>query len=120
MKLLVDMNLSPGWAGYLTRNGIEAEHWSSIGSPNASDSEIMAYAKAHDYAVLTNDLDFGFILAITQNKKPSVVQIRTGILGLNIIGDTVMNAIRRLADEIENGALVTIDQRKIRVTLLPL
>jgi len=24
MKILVDMNLSPGWAGFLTGNGIES------------------------------------------------------------------------------------------------
>jgi len=48
MKILVDINLSPGWAGFLTGNGIEAVHWLSIGSPNAPDSEIMIYAKAFD------------------------------------------------------------------------
>jgi len=43
MKILVDMNLSPGWAGFLNGNGIEAVHWSFIGSPDAPDSEIMTY-----------------------------------------------------------------------------
>jgi predicted nuclease of predicted toxin-antitoxin system len=28
MKILVDMNLSTKWAGFLTGNGIEAAHWS--------------------------------------------------------------------------------------------
>ena len=80
----------------------------------------MMYAKVHDFTVLTNDLDFGFILAITQGKKPSVIQMRTGALGHNRIGDIIMSAIKLLSVEIEKGALVTIDQHKIRVTLLPL
>ena len=120
MKILVDMNLSPLWAGFLTGKGIEAVHWSSIGSPDTPDSEIMAYAKAHDFTVLTNDLDFGYILAITRNKKPSVIQIRTGALGYDRIGVVVLRAIKLLAADIDNGALVTIDPRKIRITLLPL
>jgi predicted nuclease of predicted toxin-antitoxin system len=70
MKILVDMNLSPGWAGFLTGNGIEAVHWSFIGSPDAPDSEIITYAKTFGFTVLTNDLDFGYILALTQDKKP--------------------------------------------------
>ena len=120
MKIIVDMNLSPKWAGFLTENGIEAEHWSYIGSPDDSDTEIFDYAKAHDYTIFTNDLDFGFILAITHGKKPSVIQMRTGVLGANRVGSIVVNAIKMLAADIENGALVTIDQRKTRVTLLPL
>jgi predicted nuclease of predicted toxin-antitoxin system len=120
MKIIVDMNLSPGWAGFLTVNGIEAVHWSFIGSPNAPDSEIMTYAKANDFTIMTSDLDFGYILAITQGKKPSVIQIRTGVLGHDRIGAVVLSAIKRLATDIDKGVLVTIDPRKTRVTLLPL
>ncbi len=77
MKLLVDMNLSPRWVDLLTRSHLEAVHWSSVGSPQALDQEIMTYAAKHDYVVLTNDLDFGAILAVTHGEKPSVVQIRS-------------------------------------------
>jgi predicted nuclease of predicted toxin-antitoxin system len=31
--------------------------WSSIGSPDAPDTGIMAYAQARGFVVLTNDLD---------------------------------------------------------------
>ena len=120
MKVIVDMNLSPGWAGFLTGNGIEAIHWSSIGSPDAPDSEIMIYAKTYDFTILTNDLDFGYILAITHGKKPSVIQIRKGALGYDRIGNVVLNAIKQLSSDIDKGALVTIDPLKTRVTMLPL
>jgi predicted nuclease of predicted toxin-antitoxin system len=120
MKILVDMNLSPRWADFLAGNGIEAVHWSSIGSPDAPDTGIMAYAQAHDFAVLTNDLDFGFILAISHSKKPSIVQIRTGALGPGRIGGRVVSALKTLSADIEEGALVTIDPRKVRVHLLPI
>jgi predicted nuclease of predicted toxin-antitoxin system len=120
MKILVDMNLSPSWAGFLTENGIEAVHWSSVGSSDASDTEIITYAKIHDFTVLTNDLDFGFILAITHGKKPSVIQTRTGALGPNKIGEIVIKTINLLSTDIDQGALVTIHPHKTRVTLLPL
>jgi predicted nuclease of predicted toxin-antitoxin system len=74
----------------------------------------------HDFTVLTNDLDFGFILAVTRSKKPSVIQTRTGALGPDRIGEIVIKAISLLATDIVQGALVTIDQHKTRVTLLPL
>jgi predicted nuclease of predicted toxin-antitoxin system len=81
MKILVDMNLSPRWTDFLAGNGIESVHWSSIGSPDAPDTTIMSYAQTHGFVVLTSDLDFGFILAISHSNKPSVIQIRTGALG---------------------------------------
>ena len=120
MKILVDMNLSPKWTDYLIGNGIETLHWSSIGSSDAPDTEIIAYAEIHNFTILTNDLDFGFILAITRNKKPSIVQIRSGILDYDRIGSIVVSAINVLAADIEKGALVTIDTHKTRVSLLPL
>jgi len=120
MKILVDMNLSPLWADFLTGYDIEAVHWSSIGPPDAPDTKIFAYAKAHDFTVLTNDLDFGFILAITHGNKPSVIQIRAGALGPDKIGGSVLGAIRQLTADIEKGALVTIDLNKIRLRILPL
>ncbi|MDR0882530.1 MAG: DUF5615 family PIN-like protein [Candidatus Adiutrix sp.] len=58
MKVLLDMNLSPRWADSLNEAGFETVHWSSLGAANASDSEIMDFAKARDYdgALITVDL----------------------------------------------------------------
>lgn len=92
MKLLVDMNLSPRWAVLLVDAGIEAAHGSTLGAKNAPDSEIMAYASANDYVVLTHDLDFSAILAATHGEKPSVVQIRTEDVSPDAIGKPVIAA----------------------------
>lgn len=105
MKLIVDMNLSPRWCSVLEDAGIEAAHWSTLGVYNASDPQIMAYAKAHDYVVLTHDLDFGAILAATHGEKPSVVQIRADDVDPSVIS---------------GGALVTVDPRRTRLRVLPL
>lgn len=120
MKLLVDMNLSPRWIGVLSDAGIEAAHWSSLGANNAPDSEIMAYANTHNYVVLTHDLDFGTILAATQGKKPSVVQVRAEDVSPKVIGVQVIAALRQMANELEDGALLTVDVNRTRLRLLPL
>ena len=120
MKLLVDMNLSPRWVRVLTEAGFEAIHWSKLGLAAAPDHEIMAHAEEHGYVVFTNDLDFGAILAETQAERPSVVQVRVGILRPNVIGTQVVEMLRRLGDELEQGAFVSIDPKKTRVRVLPL
>jgi predicted nuclease of predicted toxin-antitoxin system len=120
MKLLVDMNLSPRWVGVLIDTGIEAAHWSTLGAKNAPDSEIMAYANANNYVVLTHDLDFGAILAANHGKKPSVVQIRADDISPDVIGKQVITALRQMTSELEEGALLTIDSNRTRLRVLPL
>ena len=119
MKLLIDMNLSPRWAILLGKAGYEAEHWSVLGAPDASDASIMTFARTNGLVVLTHDLDFGAILAATQDDRPSVVQIRADDVSPDAIGEVVINALRRMADELEAGALLTIDPARLRLRLLP-
>jgi predicted nuclease of predicted toxin-antitoxin system len=59
MKLLVDVSLSPQWIEFLNGNGLDALHWSAIGSCAATDSEIFDYATENSMVVFTHDLDFG-------------------------------------------------------------
>jgi len=120
MKLLLDMNLSPRWIGVLADAGISAAHWSLLGAKNAPDPEIMAYARANDYIVVTHDLDFSAILAATHGEKPSVVQIRAEDVSPGAIGKQVIAALRQMATELEDGALLTIDPNRTRLRLLPL
>lgn len=120
VKLLVDMNLSPRWVGMLSEAGIEAAHWSNLGAHNAPDSEIMAFAAANNYLVLTHDLDFSAILAATQGEKPSVVQIRAEDVSPDVISKQVIVALRQMATELEDGALLTIEPNRTRLRVLPL
>ena len=114
------MILSPRWVGLLTEAGIEAAHWSSLGPANAPAPEIMAFAKANGYVVLTHDLDFGAILAATQGDKPSVVQIRAGDVSPGAIGGPVINALRQMITELDAGVLLTVDPNRTRLRVLPL
>jgi predicted nuclease of predicted toxin-antitoxin system len=63
------MNLSPRWVSFLTEAGWETVHWSTVGRFDAPDYELMSYASAHDYVVLTHDLDFSAILAATTEEN---------------------------------------------------
>ena len=120
MKLLIDMNLSPKWVSVLKEAGFEAAHWSSIGRPDAPDYEILAYAKSNRYVVFTHDLDFGTILAATKADCPSVIQIRTQDVTPEYLGPLVVSALHQFEKYLEDGAIVTIDQKKLRARILPL
>lgn len=120
MKVVIDMNLSPRWQDILGQAGIQAEHWSRIGAATAPDMEIMRYAAEHDLVVITHDLDFGAILAATGGGKPSVVQLRSDDTSPETAGRAVISALRQCSDDLDQGALVTVDVARLRITLLPL
>jgi predicted nuclease of predicted toxin-antitoxin system len=120
MKVLVDMNLSPGWVTFLTKAGFEAVHWSDVGESNAADGELMQWAVERDYVVLTADLDFGAILAATQSGRPSVVQLRSDILTPRAIGGAVVTAMQQARQELLDGALISVDPARARLRILPL
>jgi predicted nuclease of predicted toxin-antitoxin system len=120
MKLLLDMNLSPRWIAVLKDNGFEALHWSNVGQANARDSEIMAWAAANGYIVVTHDLDFSAILAATQGMAPSVVQIRAEDVSPDVIGTKIARALHQMESELKAGALLSIDDKTMRLRILPL
>jgi predicted nuclease of predicted toxin-antitoxin system len=119
-RLLVDMNLTPEWVQCLASNGIESVHWSNIGSPTAPDTVIMAWARENGFVVFTHDMDFGTVLALTHESGPSVIQVRARSPMPEDMGPLVATVIRRHAKDLENGALVVLDEGKARVRILPL
>jgi predicted nuclease of predicted toxin-antitoxin system len=120
MKFLVDMNLSPGWVAFLIEAGFEAIHWSNVGPADATDFELMRWAAAQECIVLTNDLDFGAILAATHERRPSVVQLRGEILTPAAIGTSLLAALGQTTAELAGGAVLSVDMTRGRLRILPL
>lgn len=120
MKLVVDMNLSPAWARFLADAGYPTTHWSEIGPGNAPDEVVPQWAADHDHVVLTNDLDFGAILAGSGRRCPSVVQVRSDLLTPGAIGSAVLAALGKAESDLGRGALLSIEPARARMRLLPL
>ena len=120
MKLLIDMNLPPRLASLITGKGIESTHWYTIGAPDATDTEIMSYARENNYIVLTCDLDFSAILSTTHGQKPSVIQIRIHDIDTEQIANLITATVLHNEGEIKEGAVISIDAKKARLRILPL
>lgn len=80
----------------------------------------MSWARTESRVVLTNDLDFGHILALTHANGPSVVLVRGPKVLPTQIGDTVVECLKTYQQELEQGALIVIDYQRQRVRVLPI
>jgi len=120
VRLVIDMNLSPEWVPLLHGHGFEAIHWSAIGAGHAPDTEIMQWARDNHCVVFTHDLDFGILLAHSKDGRPSVIQVRTQDVSPGHLCPLILSALRAHGEALESGALLTIDESKSRVRILPI
>lgn len=113
------MNLSPSWIALLKRHGFLAIHWSTLGKGSEPDSVVLGWARENDYVLFTHDLDFGAILASTNASGPSVIQVRTQDVSPHHLGEILVRALREYQEVLAQGALITIDESRLRARILP-
>lgn len=119
MKVLIDMNLSPDWVNVLEQNGLDVVHWKDIGDPRASDITIMSWARENDHIVFTRDLDFGTLLATTNEEGPSVIQVRVSDVLPQTLGELLVKVIFMHQSDLESGVLITLTEDRVRLRSLP-
>ena len=119
-RVLIDMSLSPSFHAVFERHGVDAIHWMHAGDPKATDARIMAWGRANDRIVPTNDLDFATILETTGAQKPSVVRVRAADVRPDAIGGHLVECLQRFGTELEQGAIVVVEKDRMRVRVLPL
>ena len=120
MKILVDMNLSPGLCHVLAQPGREVIHWSDVGDSRATDREVMRWARENRHIILTHDLDFSSLLAATHAGGPSVIQVRTQDVLPAHLAPVLVNVLAEHTAAIESGAIVVVEEGRARVRILPL
>jgi predicted nuclease of predicted toxin-antitoxin system len=80
----------------------------------------MAYAKAQGFVILTHDLDFGTLLALTAADGPSVIQVRSQDLLSDAFREILVAALGQFEADLQVGAIVVIDGSRARARVLPL
>ncbi len=77
MKLLLDQNLSPRLVRRLADVYPNSTHVVEVGLDRSLDREVWAYARQHDYIIVTKDVDFSEF-SLLQGFPPKIVWIRRG------------------------------------------
>jgi len=74
------MPLSPGLALWLAQQGHDAVHALELGLARASDKVILERAQEEQRIVVTADLDYPRLLALTQAEGPGLILFRLSLI----------------------------------------
>jgi predicted nuclease of predicted toxin-antitoxin system len=120
MKLLLDQGLPRSAASLLRAASVDSVHVGEIGMSAASDSAILAQGQAEQRVVVTLDADFHALLALSGATAPSVIRIRReGLKAVELV-TLLEKVIEAWGEELELGAVVTVDENRSRMRRLPL
>lgn len=72
MRFLADMGISPKTMAFLQSLGHDAVHLHDQGLDRLEDPAILAKAQEEDRILLTHDLDFGELIAVSGARLPSI------------------------------------------------
>lgn len=120
MRFLVDMPLSPNLAAWLRDNGHDAVHAAALGLHRAPDLEIMTRAKREDRTMITADLDYPRLLALTGTAEPSLILFRDGEWSEADAIARMRDILRTLTETDIVQSIIVVDRERVRRRKLPI
>jgi predicted nuclease of predicted toxin-antitoxin system len=121
VRFLLDNNLSPRLVPGLAAAGHDAIHVRDVGLGAAADEVVLAAARRDERVLISADTDFGTLLAHSRAAEPSMILLRreTGRRPAEQL-QVLLDNLEQVSADLEQGSIVVITDRKIRIRRLPL
>jgi predicted nuclease of predicted toxin-antitoxin system len=120
IRALLDQGLPRSAVRLLRESGWDVVHVGDLGLAAASDALILERARVENRVVITLDADFHRLLAISGARLPSVVRVREEGLTAAPLARLLTDALTRIDQVLDAGAMVTVTARAVRIRDLPI
>lgn len=114
------MNISPKTVETLRKHGWDVIRVSQRLPVQASDRDILDFARRESRAIITQDLDFSALLAVEGHDRPSVITLRLSVSNPDTVARRLLQVLSRFEREIEEGCAITVEDLVVRVRRLPI
>ena len=119
MRILADIHIRPATVQHLNSLGHEVIRSSDILPEEAPDLEIIERAVASDRVILTEDLDFSDIIALSGATRPSLITLRLTDASAGNVNRIIAAALPALEGLVTAGILATVEDERVRIRELP-
>jgi len=120
VNFLIDMPLSPELAAWLSGQGHDAIHAADLGLFRASDVAILMRAKQEQRTIITADLDYPRLLALTETADQSLILFRDGNWSDSDIIARMDQLLRTLTAAEMAQSIVVVERDRVRRRRLPI
>ncbi len=114
------MGISPRTVGELRQQGYDAVHLVEQGLQRLADGDILVKARTEGRVLLTVDLDFAQLSAMSREPFPSVILFRLGNASREVIEARLAEVLSQCAEALETGAIISVSDEAFRVRTLPI
>ncbi len=119
MRFLADMGVSAKVVSWLREHGHDATHLRDEGLQRLPDREIFGKAVAENRVILTFDLDFGEIAALSEGEKCSIIVFRLRNTRTPHVIARLDSVLAASSSYLEKGAVMVIEETRHRIRRLP-
>lgn len=120
MRFLADMGISMRTVGWLREQGYDVVHLREEELQRLPDEEILVKARAEGRVLLTMDLDFGYLLAVSRAQLPSVILFRLSDERSEVVSGRLADVLAQHGSDMEAGAIISVSEVAIRIRRLPI
>lgn len=120
LRFLADMNISPKTVRLLREQGWDILRVSEVLPASAKDLEVLAFARQERRVVITQDLDFSVLLALSGCSHPSLVTLRLPFPEPETVIRRLLEVIPQVESFLLRGCAVTVEESAIRIRRLPI
>ena len=106
-------------ASWLNSHGHDATHLRDEGLQRLPNGDIFEKAIAESRVIVTFDLDFGEIVALSKGRKTGVILFRLRNTRASFVIQRLGNVISECADALARGAIVIVEETRQRIREFP-
>ncbi len=108
LRFLANMNISPKTVSALRQRGWDIFRVSELLPPTAPDQEILEFARREERVLVTQDLDFSALLALSGYTRPGLITLRLSVSDPETVTRRLLEVVPQVESALQQGAAVTI------------